>query len=101
MIHKKDAESCLVSCNTHQMQTLTIELTDNNSLKALQELEHKRLIRIIKEPDLNSYALPGEPVSVEDFKKWVEYAEDSPTVSLDEAKQRWATQKKKLQKLIR
>ncbi|HDN58732.1 MAG TPA: hypothetical protein ENF20_02110 [Candidatus Marinimicrobia bacterium] len=83
------------------MQTLTIELTDNNSLKVLQELEHKRLIRIVREPDLKSYALPGKPINQEDFKKWVEYAEDSPTVSLAEAKQRWATQKKKLQKLIR
>ena len=83
------------------MQTLTIELTDNNSLKALQDLEHKNLIRILKEPDLNSYSLPGEPISVEDFRKWVEYAENSPTVSLTEAKQRWAEQKKKLKKLIR
>jgi len=83
------------------MQTLKIELIDSNSLKALQELEHKRLIRIVKEPDLNSYALPGGPISVEDFQKWVEYVEDTPTVSLAEAKQRWATQKKKLQKHIR
>jgi hypothetical protein len=83
------------------MQTLTIELTNNNSLKALQDLEHKNLIRIVKEPDLNSYSLPGEPINVEDFRKWVEYAENSPTVSLPEAKQRWAEQKKKLQKLIR
>jgi len=83
------------------MQTVTIELTDNNSLKALQDLEHKNLIRIIKEPDLNSYALHGEPISKEDFKKWVEYAEDSPTVSIIEAKHRWATQKKKLQRRIR
>lgn len=83
------------------MQTLTIELTGNNSLEALKELENKRLIRIVKEPDLNSYALPGEPVSEEDFKRWVEYADNSPTVSLSEAKQIWATQKKKLQKLIR
>jgi hypothetical protein len=83
------------------MQTITIELTNNSSLKALQDLEHKQLIRIVKGPDLNSYALPGEPISEEDFKKWVEYTEDSPTVSLTEAKQRWATQKKKLQKLIR
>jgi hypothetical protein len=90
-----------IPCNTHQMQTLTIELTDINSLKALQELEDKRLIRIVREPDLNSYALPGEPISEEDFRKWVEYAESSPTLSLAEAKQRWATQKKKLQKLIR
>ncbi|MFW6275756.1 MAG: hypothetical protein ACOC2M_03895 [bacterium] len=88
------------------MQTLTIELTGNNALKALQELENKRLIRIVNEPDpiaigLNSYALPGEQISEEDFKKWIEYAEDSPTLSITEAKQRWATQKKKLQKLIR
>lgn len=83
------------------MQTLTIELTGNDSLKALQELEHKQLIRIVKEPGLNSYALPGERISDEDFKKWVEYAEDSPTVSITEAKQQWAAQKKKLQKLIR
>jgi len=83
------------------MQTITIELTGNNSLKALQDLEHKHLIRILKDPDLNSYSLPGEPISNEDFRKWVEYAENSPTVSLNEAKQRWAEQKKTLQKLIR
>ena len=74
---------------------------DQYNEKALQELEHKRLIRIVKEPDINSLSLPGEPVSEEDFRKWVEYAEASPTVSLAEAKQRWDTQKKKLQKLIR
>lgn len=83
------------------MQRVTIELTDNDSLKALQDLEHKHLIRIVKEPDLNSYALPGEPISEDDFKKWVEFTENSPTVRITEAKQRWASQKKKLQKLIR
>ncbi len=83
------------------MQTVTIELTDNNSLKALQELEQKHMIRIVNEPDVNSFSLPGEPVSVKDFRKWIEYAENTPTVSLSEAKQRWATQKKKLQKLTR
>ena len=79
------------------MQMLTIELTNNNSLKALLELEHKQLIRIIKEPDSNSYALDGELINKEDFRKWVEYAEKSPTLSLTEAKQRWSVQKKKLQ----
>lgn len=83
------------------MQTLTVQLTDNNSLKALQDLEDKRLIRIVKKPDLNSYALQGEAISEEDFRKWIEYTEDSPTVSITEAKQRWATQEEKLQKLIR
>jgi len=83
------------------MQTITIELTGNNSLKALQDLEHKHLIRILQEPDLSSYSLSGEPISNEDFRKWVEYAENSPTVSLNEARQRWTKQKKSLQKLIR
>ena len=83
------------------MQTITIELTSNNSLKALQDLEKKNLIRILREPDLNSYSLPGEIINEDDFKKWVEYAENSATVSLTQAKQRWAEQKKKLQKLIR
>jgi predicted ATP-grasp superfamily ATP-dependent carboligase len=87
--------------NLNTMQTLTIELTGNNSLKALKDLEHKRLIKILKEPDLNSYSLSGEPISNEDFRRWVDYAENSPTVKLTEAKLRWAEQKKKLQKLIR
>ena len=80
------------------MQTLTIELTGCNSLKALQDLEQKDLIRIVNEPEINSYSLPGEPISDEDFKKWVKYAENSPTVSLTEAKLRWSDEKKKLQK---
>ena len=83
------------------MKTLTIELTGNTSLRALEDLEQKKLIRIVKEPDLNSYSLPGEPISVEDFRKWVEYTENSPTVSITEGKHRWAEQKKKLKKLIR
>lgn len=86
---------------TDFMQTLTIELTGANSLKALKELEHNNLIRILNVPDLNSYALPGEAITEEDFKKWIEYAEDSATVSLTDARQRWAAQKKRLQKLIR
>lgn len=82
------------------MQTLTVELTGSNSLKALQDLEQKDLIRIIKEPEINLYSLPGESISDDDFRKWVEYAENSPTLNLTEAKQRWADQKKKLQKII-
>jgi len=82
------------------MQTLTIELTGNQSLEALQELEKNHLIRIVNVPDLHSLALPGETISEEDFKKWVEYAEDSPTVSITEAQHRWTKQKEKLRKLI-
>ena len=80
--------------------TLTIELLNSDALKSLKDLEHQHLIRIVEKPDLTIYALPGEPLSVEEFKNWVEYAEDSPSVNLSEAKQRWATQKEKLRKLI-
>jgi hypothetical protein len=87
--------------NLEIMQTLKIELTGNNSLKALKELEYRNLIRILKEPDLQSYALPGESISESDFKNWIEYAEESSIVSLTVAKKRWTAQKEKLQKLIR
>ena len=83
------------------MQTITVELTGQKSLKALRDLEHKHLIRIIKEADFNSCSLPGEPISEEDFKNWLDYAENNSTVSLTEARQKWVIQKKKLQKLIR
>lgn len=83
------------------MQTVVIELTDNDSLKALQDLERKHLIRIVEEPTPVNYSLPGEPISDEEFKSWVDYTESSPTVSSAEAKQRWEAQRKKLQKLIR
>ena len=83
------------------MQTLRIELIGNNSLKALKELEYKNLIRIVNGSDLNSYALPGEPINESDFKNWVEYVEESSTISLTEGKKRWSAQKEKLQQLIR
>jgi hypothetical protein len=82
------------------MQRLTIEISGNKALKALKDLEHEHLIRILKEPDLNSYTFSGKPISNEDFRRWVEYAENSPTVTLIDANQRWAEQKKKLQRLI-
>lgn len=78
------------------MQTLKIELTDKNSLKALHELESKNLIRIVNEPDLNSYALPGETISREDFVEWIKYAENNPTVNFMDAKKKWEDQKKQL-----
>jgi hypothetical protein len=83
------------------MPLMTVELTGNNSLKALQELEQKQLIKILREPDLNSYCLPGDSISEDDFRKWVEFAENSPTIGLTEAKQRWTDQKRRLQKLSR
>jgi len=52
--------------------------------------EQKDLIRIVKEPDFNLYALSGKPISDDDFKNWIEFAENMPALSLNEAKLRWA-----------
>ena len=83
------------------MASITIELKAEEALKALEELEQKDLIRIVREPDFNLYGLPGEPISDEDFRNWIEFAESTPTLSLNEARLRWADQKKKLQNRIR
>ncbi len=71
------------------MDKVIIELTGNNSLKALQELEQMKLIRILKNPRQVSYALAGEPIGEVDFKNWIEYVETTATLSLKEAKQRF------------
>lgn len=68
------------------IRTLTIELIGDNSFKALQDLEQKVLIRFVKEPELNLYSLHGEPISDNDFIKWIEFAESTPTRSLTETK---------------
>ncbi len=38
-----------------------------------------------KSPDLE-----GEPLTIEEFQDWIAKAENSPTISLEEAKERWA-----------
>jgi len=70
------------------MQTIQIELTNDHSLKALKELENKKLIRIIDKPAKNSYSLPGEGMSENEFKNWVALAEEAPTVEFNQAKMR-------------
>ena len=79
------------------MQTLTVEITHNNAIKALQHLQEKHFIRILDKPDLNSPSIPGEALSLAAFKDWLEDAENSSTVSLKEAKSTWANKRKQLQ----
>jgi hypothetical protein len=74
-------------------------LKNNLAFEELHNLEEKNLIRIINE-DFSSYALPGKPINNDEFKAWVDYAEDTPTISLNEAKQQWEIRKKKLQHII-
>ena len=82
------------------MEILRIEVKGVEALKELHNLEQNDLIRIIKEPDLNLYSLPGGPISNEDFTNWIEFADNSPTISLIQAKQKWEDQKRILKNFI-
>jgi hypothetical protein len=83
------------------MQTLTIQITSDNGLKALHALEEKHYIRIVDDADLDSPALPGAQMSLKAFKEWISKSEEAPTMSLTEAKSKWAEKRKQLQKLTR
>lgn len=68
------------------MQTITVEITNQEVLKALEDLQEKDLIKILGKSDSVSCALPGEPLSEQEFRDWVMSRENGPTVSFQEAK---------------
>jgi hypothetical protein len=59
--------SFLIITTFNKMQTIRIEITGEESLEKLRKLEENKLIRILNEPDVNSYSLPGESISENDF----------------------------------
>jgi len=81
------------------MQTVTVEINNANALKTLEALANKHFISIIDKTDFDSPALPGKPLSITQFKKWISDAENAPSVSLNEAKAIWAKRQKQLEKL--
>jgi hypothetical protein len=83
------------------MQTLTVQITNTNGLKALHDLEDRHFIRIVDDAGLDSPSLPGGSLSLKAFKNWVAQAEQERTITLQEAKSKWAAQRKKLQKNTR
>jgi hypothetical protein len=80
------------------MQTFTVEITNNNALKVLQELQEKHFINIVAQVDIDSPAFPGKPLTSEQFKELILSRENGPSMSLKEAKARWAKKKKQLLK---
>jgi hypothetical protein len=83
------------------MQTLTVQITNNSALKALHALEEKNYIKIVNSPGFASPALPGKEMDLPAFEAWISDAENAPSVSLKEAKSRWASKKKQLQKVTK
>jgi hypothetical protein len=79
------------------MQTFTVEVTNKGALKTLHEMEAKHLIKIIDDsiPSMpDTPAIPGAPLELEAFKKWIDGAEIAATVDLTEAKLQWAKKRK-------
>jgi hypothetical protein len=83
------------------MQTVTVQITDKNALKALYALEGKQYIRILENNHIDSPALPGQALSLHTFKQWIGAAENSPTIDLKEAKTKWASKRKQLLQLTK
>ena len=83
------------------MQTITVEVQNQNALQVLQDLQEKKQITILATPDFSSAVFPGEPLTTEEFKQLVIEAESAPATSLQEAKTSWAKQKEALRKIAR
>lgn len=83
------------------MQTVTVELTNKDALKVLEDLQDKHFINIIAKPDFNSLVFPGKPLTAQELKEWVESRENGPSMSLKEAKAKWEKKEKKLLKLAK
>lgn len=78
------------------MQTLTVEITNDNAIKMLQDLEEKNYIKILSRPDLNSPVFPGEPLTTQQVQEWMSNRESAETISLEEVKNEWLNKRKKL-----
>lgn len=77
---------------------LTILLTHDSALKALQVLERKQFIKIIKSTvDITSPSHKGKSIDLPTFEAWISKAQNGPTVSLKDARSKWAAEKAKIQ----
>jgi len=83
------------------MTRIIIELTRDDSLEEIQKLEKKNKIRIINKLNFNSSSLPGKPLNEQEFNEWITMAEESPELSINEAKTEWKNQKEAIKKNIR
>ena len=75
------------------MQTVTIAINDTNAIQTLHDLVEKKLISIIENVDMDLPVFAGKQLSIVEFKNWVNNAEISQAISIDEAKIIWKTKK--------
>ena len=75
---------------------ITIQVSNEAGLKAIKALEQKKKITIVNEREFDSLILPGSPLSIETLKELIAEAENGPTITLHEAKKKWAEKRKQL-----
>lgn len=83
-----------------KIKMITNQVSNNAGLKAIKALEEKKQIEIINETKFDSLILPGSPLSMKAFKELIAEAQSGPTISLQEAKKKWAAKRKRLLKSI-
>ena len=82
------------------MHIIIVEITNDNGLKALHDLEQKHFIKIMEE-GMNSPALSGTSLNLKEFKNWIRDAEHSGSIDLNEANSKWKKKKHHLMNLSR
>jgi hypothetical protein len=83
------------------MKLITIEVKNSNAMKLLHDLELNNMLRIVEEPQMDSPALSGKEMSIQNFRRWIKNAENEDVITLTEAKEKWQQKRKQLQKLIK
>jgi hypothetical protein len=83
------------------MHTITLQINDERVVKTLQDMERSQFISILENSEFDSPALPGAPMSITAFKSWIGASEQTETVSLTQAKEKWASKRKQLLKLTK
>lgn len=63
-----------------------VEITNDDALRVLQDLQEKYLINIITKPDLNSPVFPGASLTTEEFIAFILQRESGSSRSLQETK---------------
>lgn len=82
------------------MHTVTSQINNEDPLKTLQYLENKNFMSILDSSAIEASLLPGDPLSLAEFRRWIKDTEKAPTVSLSQAKEKWASKRQKLEKLM-
>ncbi len=83
------------------MHTITLQVNNIDALRTLKALENTHSISILEDSNFDTPSAAGKPLSFSAFKNWIEVAENAPTVSLTQAKEKWASKRKYLQQLIK